>query len=596
MREVESESLPVNGILVKRPSTDPLPRGWVAAVCSLTFLAYAPTLRFQFVHDDRGVIVGNPAVHSWHFVPSYFTSHIWAAVSPTTIGNEYRPLFLLWLRFNDALFGQHTAGWHFTSVVAHVVATYCVILLAHRVFQERAVALFSGIIFGLHPVHIEGVAWISSVPEPLVAALSVPAYLCWVRSREAGDRRGRWLAASLTLYAMALFTKETAIVLPLILFVSQWLDFPCPFESRPRGWVHKFWNTLKALAPFVAVAVAYLMVRMVALKGFAHPITRISWLTVALTWPSLLLFYLKLLVWPVVLPFYGLRFVTHPTFWNVILPGLTLLLVALGVRTWAARARPVALTIPWLVVPILPVLNIQMLGNANFAHNRYLYLPSVGFSMLVAAALSRIKGRSSLVGGIPHVQLGACLALGLAFTFAIQVEDRYYSSDAAFYSFAFAHADDAVIAMDYANTLAEQGDSAHASNIYRRLIQAHPDMWNAYFNYGYMLYRLGDLDPAVFYLSRTAGGDPRNAGAIFYLGLADFKLNRLGEAEAALRRAIALAPNAPDYHFALGMVLRVRGDSSGAMAEFSTELALHPGSQAAAQQVADIKERDTKTR
>jgi tetratricopeptide (TPR) repeat protein len=146
-----------------------------------------------------------------------------------------------------------------------------------------------------------------------------------------------------------------------------------------------------------------------------------------------------------------------------------------------------------------------------------------------------------------------------------------------------------VIGMDYANTLAEHGDSADAAKIYQKLIQAHPDMWNAYFNFGYMCYQLGELDSAGLYLSQAAAGDPSNAGAVFYLGLTDFKLNRMHEAEMNLRRAIALAPSAPNYHFALGMVLKVTGNGSGAMAEFTKELAINPGHHAAAQQAAEIQ-------
>ena len=161
---------------------------------------------------------------------------------------------------------------------------------------------------------------------------------------------------------------------------------------------------------------------------------------------------------------------------------------------------------------------------------------------------------------------------------AINVEDRYYSSDAAFYSLAYSRMgrSDPVIGMDYANTLAEQGDFVHAAAIYRELIKAWPSMWAAYFNLGYMYYQQGDLDSAIQYLSRTAAGDPANAAAIFYLGLADLKLHHLDEAEANLRRAIVLAPTAPNYHFALGMVLKVKGNWPGAMAEFARELELNP--------------------
>jgi tetratricopeptide (TPR) repeat protein len=571
------------------------PRWWAAGICALTFLTYLGTLRFQFVHDDRGQIVGNPAVHSWQAVPGYFTAHVWAAIAPTNfVGNDYRPLFLLWLRINDAVFGAHAAGWHFTTVAAHVAATYCVILLAHRVFREWTAALFSGVIFGLHPVHIEGVAWISGVPEPLLAALLIPAYLCWLRFREATDRRGAWLAASLCFYTLALLTKETAVVFLLILIASDWLGFPDSVQSpRPRG-VRAAVPLLKSLAPYLLLTAAYVAARTLALRGFSHPAAQISWLTVLLTWPPLLLFYLKLLVWPVGLsPFYGLQFVTHPTMRNTVLPVIVLVLCGAAMVRWAARRRAVALAVPWLIFPVLPVLAVQVFGNGNFAHNRYLYLPSVGFAMLAAAALRSVPWGKPLYGALPCSQVAICLALAFSFILAVQLEDRYYTNDAAFYSYAYARMGnhDAIIGMDYANTLAEQGQFDRAAEIYRGLIQARPEMWDACFNLGYMYYQAGRPAEAVPYLARAAGADPPRAAPFLYLGLAQFKLNQMDTAEANLRRAVALAPTAPNYHFALGMVLQVRGKLPEAEAAFRQELDINPGNQAAAQQAAETQQR-----
>ncbi|HXW15480.1 MAG TPA: tetratricopeptide repeat protein [Terriglobia bacterium] len=592
MQQIEAGLPAVNAGWGKIPSTSQFPRLWAVGVCISTFLAYVATLRFQFVHDDRGIIVENPATHSWHAVPGYFASGVWGGVVPGFLANAYRPIYLLWFRINDAIFGPHAAGWHFTSVVAHVVATYCVILLAHRIFGEWPPALFSGVVFGLHPIHIESVAWISGVDDPLVAGLIIPAYLCWLRSRENGDQARRWVGASLALYGVAMFTKEIAIVLPLILFVSLWLDFPSSLEPRPRGSTQRFLQALKVLLPFIALTAAYLTVRMAVLRGFWQPAAHISWLTVVLTWPSLLGFYAKLLLWPVGLsPFYGLEYVLHPAWRNTILPALALLLVAGGLWRWGSHSRSVALMIPWLIVPLLPVLNVQVFGNGNFAHNRYLYLPSVGFAMLVAEALRTIRVGRQYFGVISSFQTWIAIGLALVLGLAINVEDRYYSSDAAFYSLAYSRVGRSypVIGMDYANTLAEQGDFVQAAGIYRELIKAWPNMWAAYFNLGYMYYQQGDLDSAMHYFSRTATGDPANAAAIFYLGLADLKLHHLDEAEANLRRAIVLAPTASNYHFALGMVLQVKGDGSGAVAEFARELEVNPANQAAAQQAEEIR-------
>lgn len=570
------------------------PHVWMATVCGLAFFAYLTTLGFQFVHDDRGQIVGNPAVHSWQAVPGYFTSHVWAAVAPAFLGNDYRPLFLLWLRINDALFGMRPAGWHFTTVTAHVIATYCVMLLARRIFREWPPAVITGVIFGVHPIHIEAVAWISGLPEPLVAIFLISAYLCWLRSREAASGGRKWLGASLALYALALLTKETAVVLLLILCASLWLHFPRAGESLQKGWVRRSLQGFRTLVPYFLLTGIYATVRTIALKGFSHPPAHISWLTMVLTWPALLTFYLKLLVWPLGLsPFYGLQFVSHPTLRNTALPALALLLVGTALWKWASLDRPVSLAIPWLIFPVLPVLDVQVFGNGNFAHNRYLYLPSVGFSILVAAALRHLKFGRPVFAELPSSQIWVSLGLALFFTGAIQMEDRCYANDGLFYSYAYARLGnrDPIIGMDYANTLAEQGDFAGAAAIYQRLIQAHPDMSDAYFNMGYMYYQEGQMAPAVQYLKRAAAGNPASAGAAFYLGLAEFKLHDWEQAEADLRRAIALAPTAPNYHFALGVLLKIRGNLPAAEAEFRKELALNPGQPAAAQQAAEIAQR-----
>jgi hypothetical protein len=231
------------------PLASHFPRVMAAIVCLLTFLVYLKTLRFQFVHDDRGQILGNSSIRSWQAVPGYFTSHVWAAIAPTFLGNEYRPIFLLWLRINDAVFGERALGWHLTTVLVHVAATYCVLILAYKIVQEWPTAVLSALVFGLHPVHIEGVAWISGVPEPLMAGCLIPAYLCWVRACERSRGGGFWSGASLVLYALALLTKETAVVLLMILFASQWLGFPRPLEPSPLGRVQKFLQILKALFP-----------------------------------------------------------------------------------------------------------------------------------------------------------------------------------------------------------------------------------------------------------------------------------------------------------------------------------------------------------
>src|SRR5574340_712765 len=185
-----------------------------------TFIVYVGTLQFEFVYDDMGQIVNNPVVHSWRYLPWYFHSNVW--MQQYAVGNYYRPLFLFWLLLNYTLFGLQPLFWHLTTVLAHLAVTWMVYLLVRRLTSDQATAAIAALLFGLHPIHLEAVAWISGVTEPLLAMLLVPAFLCYLNYRERGRAR-RWLLLSLLLFALALLTKETAVVLPALLFAYAWI-------------------------------------------------------------------------------------------------------------------------------------------------------------------------------------------------------------------------------------------------------------------------------------------------------------------------------------------------------------------------------------
>ena len=158
-------------------------------VCAIAFLAYVPTLGFQFVYDDKPQILQNPAIRAWHYLPNYFTSHVWAELYPHVGGDYYRPVFLLWFRLNHAMFGVNPEGWHLTTVLCHVAATWLVFRLVRRLAASPWIAFSAATLFALHPVHIESVAWVSGVTDPLLAIFLLGSFLAYLQFRE-GNRWG----------------------------------------------------------------------------------------------------------------------------------------------------------------------------------------------------------------------------------------------------------------------------------------------------------------------------------------------------------------------------------------------------------------------
>src|SRR5215217_4240386 len=141
----------------------------IIAVLALTFIAYAGTLGYQFVYDDRSQIVENSFVQSWANAPQFFTEHVWQHVYPNSPGNYYRPIFLIWLLLNYTLFGLNAFSWHLTTVTVHLAATALVYVFARRLSKDELTATIAALVFGLHPVHLESVAWVSGVTDPLLA-------------------------------------------------------------------------------------------------------------------------------------------------------------------------------------------------------------------------------------------------------------------------------------------------------------------------------------------------------------------------------------------------------------------------------------------
>ena len=570
----------------------PSPALLCGMVLALTFAAYAETLTFQFVHDDHGQIVDNPAVHSWAYVRQYFTAPVWAGVAPEDLGNYYRPVFLLWLRLNDAVLGMRPWAWHLTTVLVHLAVTVLVFLLASRVLRDSYSAALAALVFGVHPVHIEGVTWISGVTEPLLGLFLLSSFLCYLKQHEERDKAAGWMALSLTLYVIAMFEKETGLALPLIIFAHAWL-FPARQEDESTAAAHlrRMRHALVSASPYLVPVPFYLWARVHALKGFSHLLNPVPFSTLVYTWPSLLWFWVRHLVWPVGLStFYDLSTVTQPTMSNFTLPAIAVILVALVLACAAVRASEIAFALVWLVLPLLPLLDIRVFLRDDFAHDRYLYLPSVGFAIIVAAALRRLRIGRMRFAGVPAVQLAVLSVLAVAMVFGTAYQSYYFRDNLVFYEHNLLSApDNCIPKTNLASVLGEAGKYDAAIPLYEQALERYPGFWFANYNLGYTYYRMGELDLAKRFLARAIEINPNKPDEHLYLGLTLLKLGRVDEAGTCFRRAIQIRPNGVGYHFALGTVLRLQGDLQGALGEFKAEASISPQLAAARQQIADIQ-------
>ncbi len=536
----------------------------------LSALSYVNTLRFQFVYDDLPQIVNNPRVHTWSHAERVFSEHVWSQLGGQP-GNYYRPLFILWLMVNYSLFGLHPMGWHAITVLSHLAMVVMVYLLLRRVLGDRLTAAMGTIIWAVHPTHIETVAWISGVPDSLLGVFLIGSVLTFARAQEEEGRRAVWTAASVVLYALAMMSKETGVMLPLILFGYEWLLIRR--RGNERGSPAQI---IRRYLPYAVAGVAYLIVRRLVLHQLSYPDEK-PWINVVLTLPSLMWFYIRELFWPANLSvFHDTPLVAHPGLTSFVLPLIGVAAGAGALVYASSKAREVAFGAWWLVVLMVPpIMGIYTFIPEDLVHDRYLYLPTVGLAIVCAWAIRKIRSPGWELFGAPGVQMSITLALGVIMAASTVAQDVYWTNDVILYAHAVQTAPNNVLAINHlANEFYKRKEVAKTMALYNRSLQVKPH-WATHFAMGVTLYELHDLPEAQKHLEMAIPLLPGNADEYYYLGLTLMGQEHYAEAEPYFRKAISLYAK-PGYHWALAMSLVKQDKLAAARDEFRAEWIANP--------------------
>lgn len=562
-------------------------RALAIVACVLAFLAYLRAFSFGFVFDDHDQIQFNGAIQSWRHFGSLFTHHVWAFNDPNFAGNYWRPLFLVWLLINHTLFALKPAGWHIAGVLLHVAVTWLVYRLTLRLTRDAWTAAFAALLFAVDPIHLEAVTWVSGATDSLMALFFLGSLLGWFRYRD--ESRTLWVAASLLLYAAALLSKETGIVLVAIIPLAAWLFAPAELQtSRLR-------STMRATAPYAAVTAAYLVCRLLTLRGMAHPLGGEPITAMVLTWPSMLWFYARQLLLPVGLSgFYDVAVVESPGLMSVFVPLVALAAIFIGLAYWSRRAaQPViAFCAAWMLVALLPVLYIRVFPSWDIVHDRYLYLPSVGFVILVAFAIRQIKSAKESFG-IPQSQIVAIAVIAILYCASGIADQGAWATDYTLYRRGFAVAPDNLTPkVDLAIIMIRnEEDAPRAAELLREALAKSPDLYEANYNLGYLYFVSGADRDAETYLTRSINTRPWEAPQYAYRSMSRMRLGELDTAAEDARRALQLTPDAKRFHYAYGLILEKQGHPEGAAAEFEAELKLFPGDTTVEEALARVRKR-----
>lgn len=505
------------------------------------FLIYSRTLSFDFVAwDDDHLVYKNPLVQefSWGTVRGAFTSY-----DPEL----YIPLTLFTYQVEHALFGFNPSIFHFTNVLLHILNSFLVFLLLTRWGLKRGTAFLAAIVFLVHPLNTEAVAWVSARKDLLSSAFGLLSLLLYGVFQS--EQRKWYLWVSLLCFLLALLSKVTVVLLPIVLLLLDWRDGR-PLKSAWRDKV-----------PFLLLSCVFIVI---ALLGKSVNVQNLSLFATLLLGMKSAVFALSKIFFP-----FGLS--------AAYLQGEP---VSLGTSSFAVAAGVYLLIIGLLCIPkcrtkdvvfgaffflfffIPSFANFSKMGQVYFFADRYTYFAMVGILFLVGKG-----GKWLLNTGVSDrvqkwVWSTAVLSILLALAWGARERSMVWRESEVLYRDALSHERNersVALHFDLALLMQKQRRVEEALEEYETVLAIAPSYPKAHNNLGVLFLEQQQFSRAQGEFREVLKVEPRNAEALGNLGLLAMEEGKMGEAIDFLERSVEEDPSLTQTFINLGRAYGKKG-------------------------------------
>lgn len=586
-----------------------------AVVAAVTFMVFLPALGCDFVNwDDPYYVYENTNIRS--LGPEFFK---W--VSGAIVVSNWHPLTMFSHAVDYALFGLDPRGHHLMALVLHSVNTVLVFILARSIVtcyaSESTVksvaplaAIVCALLFGMHPIHVESVVWISERKDLLSALFFLLSLIFYIAYARGGSVRAYALA--ILAFILSLLSKPMGVTLPVVLILLDYAPLGrIEVGDFPGQGLMKAKKVLYEKIPFFAISIIFTIITIASQSGGglrtieSHPIA----LRIAVSLRGYL-FYIYKAIWPAELaplyPYPEGAELTEPVF---ILSFIVFVAVSLLCLV-AWKRRPYLMTI-WLyyVVTLLPVIGIVQIGLQSAA-DRYFYLPGLVFFLCAGLIAARF---SSSRGGVRTIVIATVVVWATLLGSKTTSQSALWKDSVTLWSHQMRLYPEspALVVYNLGSAYFDLGDTTRAIEEFDRAILLDPDYANIYLDRGSAYYKemktgeaivdfsraidlnpehvgalvsraiafsdLGEIIKAAGDVERALRADPSYAPAYLQRGIFYVEARRYGEAIKDYTRAIEEDPYLTDAHVARGTAFFMAGEKKKALVDYKSALDLDPG-------------------
>lgn len=514
--------------------------GLLAVIASA--VALWPVLQNSYISWDDNV---------YFYENDYLSRPLGTAISHFFSGSlylgAYTPVTLSVIAIVSKLAGNiEPVHFHTAALVLHLINVFLVFLFTHRLTSgNTTIAFFCAALFGLHPMHVESVAWAAEFKDVLFTSFYLAGLLAWLRATGTQDKATKWLAATCLFFILSLLSKPAAVTFPIVLLLIQWYQRKTATRNQSI-----LIGTMVVLSVIIGIVTIYGQSTYPHMQESHNLLQRFVVAAYAYT------HYYVSLVWPTNMSI----FYPYPALIGGSLPGIYYLyllpVAALLFAVWFFRnsAPYITFGIGFFTINILLVLQLLSPGMSAMA-DHYTYLSYLGLIFTVLMLLNTLIQRATAIKALPRIATGAGLAVLVVFGTIANARVRHWQND---------------------ETMATE------------LLRQHPTHYVALNNMGFLLHTQGSYAPAITFCMQAISHKKDYPYPYVNAINAAIALNDINFAASMADSAARFVKPTPDILNSIGYVALLQDRLDDAIASYKKTIAMQPTNRNAYLALAEI--------
>lgn len=508
----------------------------VLLIVILGLVAYSNAIKDAFIWDDYHLVKDNVYIRNWTAIPQIFSQDLGAGAGMEF--SFYRPIQMITYMVDYSLWGLNAKVLHLSNILLHIFVALSIYWFIYILFKDRVLSLITGILFVVHPIHTEAVSYISGRADSLAALFMFFSLICYIKY--INTRKGHFYILVLLTCILALLSRENAIILP-VLFLLYHYTFKRKLERN-------------RFLPIVGIVSIYIILRFTILQHILADVSYDTTLFQRLPGTFVALVnYIRLLILPFDLHMeYGKELFSYFDL-RAMLGLIILLALLIYIFRNKGTNKVIFFSVSWFLVTLFPMANIYPI-NAYMAEH-WLYVPSIGFFLIIAKLFSMIYARKRLKALV--ILLVSILVIFYAhLTFD---QNNYWTKPLTFYKRTLQYAPHSWRVQNSLGVMYNEiGQNDKAIEALKRSIELKSDYASAYCNLGAVYAMEGDLEQAIVLFEKAKELREDYDMTHYNLGKLYVDTKRPQKAIASYKRALEINPNNAATHNNLAVLYYYR--------------------------------------